>query len=83
MIAGTRSIAPLIAGLTLSHLSYPAVASIQVQHCPHLNVPFTFQQYILGASFPFSGCSPPDLHCGPGPKQLMFTTLYLVTIFLH
>jgi len=26
---GTRSIAPLIAGLTLSHLSYPAVAAIQ------------------------------------------------------
>ena len=28
--AGTRSIAPLVAGLTLSHLSYPAVAWIQV-----------------------------------------------------
>ena len=33
--SGTRSIAPLIAGLLLSHLSYPAVASIQVQHCAH------------------------------------------------
>ena len=37
MVAGTRSIAPLIAGLLLSHLSYPAVASIQVQHSAHLS----------------------------------------------
>ena len=48
MIAGTRSIAPLFAGLTLSHLSYPAVASIQVQH---LNVYFS---NILDEPFHFS-----------------------------
>ena len=30
-LTGTRGIMPLIAGLTLSHLSYPVVAWIQVQ----------------------------------------------------
>ena len=44
MIAGTRALAPLIAGLALSHLSYPSVAWIQVQF-------WNFKSDNLDASF--------------------------------
>ena len=44
MIAGTRALAPLIAGLALSHLSYPSVAWIQVKY-------WNFRSDNLHASF--------------------------------
>ena len=84
MIAGTRALAPLIAGLALSHLSYPSVAWIQVQY-------WTFKSDNLDASFQAAVlliftvgqvrvCFPNPLR--PGPTYLS-TTQVLMFRVLH